>query len=81
MRGLSRGMQINDDLLFVTQKELGVTAIAIPLTASEKKIISGQRMEVTFPSPSFSGRYSLQVTNQRESLVVGGVVNYESSRN
>lgn len=75
--GLSRGLQVVGDLIYVTQKELGVTVVPVPVAAEKIELLSGRQMKVTLPSPRFPGRYSLQINNQRESVVSGGVVVYQ----
>ncbi|MDX2480543.1 MAG: hypothetical protein QNK24_09435 [Desulfuromusa sp.] len=74
--GLSRGLQVIGDLIYVTQKQMGVTVIPVPVAADKVNIISKQQMQVTLLSPKFPGRYSLQISNQRESVVSDGVVQY-----
>ena len=75
--GLSRGLQVDDDLIYVAQKERGVAVIPMPTQAEKIKLLSKQRMQVTLPSPKFPGNYSLQINNQRELIVVDGVVIYQ----
>lgn len=77
MPGLSRGLQVVDDLIYVTQKEMGVTVIPVPVAAKTVKLLSRQKMRVVLPSPKVPGRYNLQITNQRESVVSDGVVVYQ----
>ncbi len=77
MPGLSRGLQVVDDLIYVTQKEMGVAVVPVPIAAEMVKVLSAQQMQVTIPSPKLPGSYSLQINNQRESVVSDDVVIYQ----
>jgi len=79
--GLSRGLQVDDDLIYMAQKERGVAVIPMPAEAEKINILSNQQMDITLPSPRFPGSYSLQINNQRELIVVDGVVVYQESKN
>lgn len=74
---ISKGLQVVGDLIYVAQKEMGVAVVPVPVVAETVKLISKQHMQVTLPSPNFPGRYSLQVSNKRDSVVVDGVVQYQ----
>jgi hypothetical protein len=75
MLGLSRGIQIVDDLIYVTHRAVGVTVIPVPV-AGDIRERSKHHMRVCFPSPQFSGRYSLQVANGHELVARDGSVTY-----
>lgn len=77
MSRLSRGLQIVDDLIYVTQNEMGVTVVPVPAVAERISLISERQMKVIFPSPELPGRYSLQISNQRELVIYDGVVTYQ----
>jgi hypothetical protein len=66
-----------DNLIFVTQKELGVTVVPTPIAAEKTDFLSQQHIKVVLPSPKWAGRYSLQINNQRETVVRDGVVIYQ----
>jgi len=75
--GLSRGVQVDDDLIYLAHKERGVAVIPMPAQAKKIKVLSKERMQITLPSPKFSGSYNLQINNQRELVVIDGVVIYQ----
>ena len=77
LSGLSRGLQVVDDIIYVAQRDRGVVAVPAPVVAEKVKIVSAEQMQVTLPSPTKPGRYSLQIGSLRESVVKAGVVNYQ----
>ncbi|MEA3363801.1 MAG: hypothetical protein U9Q61_11110 [Thermodesulfobacteriota bacterium] len=77
MSAMSKGLQVVGDLIYVAQRKMGVTVVPVPIAAETTKFISEKHLQVTLPSPHFPGRYSLQVNNKRESVVVDGVVDYQ----
>jgi hypothetical protein len=74
--GLSRGIQVVDNLIYIAHRAVGVTVIPVPVDADVKKI-SKHRMGVSFSSPRFPGRYSLQISNGRKLVVHDGAITYQ----
>jgi len=77
IQGLSRGLQVVDGLIYVTQREMGVTVVPVPAVAEKVNLISERQMKVTLPSPKFSGRYGLQISDHRDLVIYDGVVTYQ----
>jgi hypothetical protein len=75
--GVSRGLQVVDDIIYTALRERGGIAVPAPVAAEKIKILSAEQMQVTLPSPKLPGSYSLQINNQRESVVVDGAVIYQ----
>jgi hypothetical protein len=77
MQSVSRRLQVVDDLIYVPHKGMGVTVIPVPMEVTEIDLISREHMQVKLPPVKFPGYYSIQVSNQSESMICDGVVVYQ----
>jgi len=75
--GVSRGTLIDDGLIYITQQELGISILPVPIVAKIVDVFSPQQIRIKLPSPRIPGRYSLQINNRCESVVVDGVADYQ----
>ncbi len=75
MLGLSRGIQIVDKRIYVTHRSVGVTVIPVPVEADITDM-EKHWMNISFSSPAFPGRYSLQISNGHDLVIRDGVIVY-----
>ena len=77
VQSLSRGMQVVDDLIYATQKNIGVTALPLPSPLNHINVISSQHVRADLPPVKYAGRYDLQVNSRHSGPVAqAGAVSY-----
>lgn len=77
MMGLSRGLQVKNDRLYVGRYQMGVSVLPLPLEASEVERISSSHMRARFPSVPHEGVYDVQINNRLGSAIDPGVLSFE----
>ncbi len=83
LHSLSKGITVNNKLIYLANRHRGVTAIPAPLIA-EKNNFSGRRktkqtLTVKFASPPLPGRYNLWVSNNDGAVVFDGALVYKKN--